>query len=102
MIDSDQEIPTIGELVKRKRGKRRRKGSKAIVLLEVVGCDIGYGDGVSVGGTKYVLVLVDQYTTNSFVYGMHDLTGADVCEVLWKFFIDASGFPKTLQTDFDT
>ena len=102
VIDSDQDIPTIGELVNRKRGKRRRKGSKATVPLEVVGCDIGYGDGVSVGGSKYVLVLVDQCTTNSFVYGMHGSSGADVCEALWKFFIDAGGFPKTLQTDFDT
>ena len=28
VIDDDQEIPTIGELVNRKQGKRRRKGSK--------------------------------------------------------------------------
>ena len=69
--------------------------------MEVVGCDIGYGDGISVGGAKYVLVLVDQCTTNSFVYGMHGSSGADVCEALWKFFIDAGGFPKTLQCDFD-
>ena len=43
---------------------------------------IGYGDGVSVGGSKYVLVLVDQCTNNSFVYGMHGSSGADVCEAL--------------------
>ena len=102
MIDSDQDIPKIGELVNQKRGKRRRKGSKITVLLEVVDCDIGYGDGVSVGGFKYVLVLVDQCTTNPFVYGMHGSSGADVCEALWKLFIDAGGFLKTLQTDFDT
>ena len=45
---------------------------------------------------------MDQCITNSFVYGMHGSSGADVCEALWKFFIDAGGFPKTLQTDFDT
>ena len=33
---------------------------------------------------------------------MHGSSGADVCEAFSKFFIDASGFPKTLQTDFDT
>ena len=52
MIDSDQDIPTIRELVYQKRGKCRRKGSKATIPLEVVGCDIGYGDGVSVDGFK--------------------------------------------------
>ena len=51
VIDSDQDIPTIGELVNRKRGKRRRKGSKATVPLEVVGCDIGYDNGIYVGGS---------------------------------------------------
>ena len=70
VIDDDQEIPTIGELVNRKRGKRRRKGSKATVPLEVVGMDIGYGEGTAYGGSKYVFVLVDQCTSNSFVYGM--------------------------------
>ena len=33
---------------------------------------------------------------------MHGSSGANVCEALWKYFIDAGGFPKTLQTDFDT
>ena len=44
--------------------------------------DIGYGDGASYGGNKYVLVLVDQCTTKSFVCGMQESLGADVCEAL--------------------
>jgi len=56
--------------------------------------DLGYGEGTFYGGSKYVLVLVDQCTSNSFTYGMQGASGADVCEVLWKFFIDAGGFPK--------
>ena len=63
--------------------------------------DIGYGEDASIGGYKYVLMLVDQCTRNSWVYGMHGSSGADVSEALWKFFIDAGGFPKTLQCDFD-
>ena len=70
VVDNDHDIPTIGELVNRKRGKQRRKGSKATVPVEVVGMDIGYGEGTAYGGSKYVLVLVDQCTSNSFVYGM--------------------------------
>ena len=101
IINNVNEIPTVGELVNRKRGKRRRKGTRATAPLEVVGMDIGYGDGVSVGGSKYVLVLVDQCTTGTFVYGMQGSSGGDVCEALWKFFIDAGGFPKILQCDFD-
>ena len=32
---------------------------------------------------------------------MQGSSGPDVCEALWKFFIDAGGFPKTIQCDFD-
>ena len=87
-MDSDQDISTIGELLNRKRGKHCRKGNKATVPLKVVGYDIGYGDGISVSGAKYVLGVVDQCTTNLSVYGMHGSSKADICEALWKFFID--------------
>ena len=97
----NDDLECIGSLVNKKRGKRRRHGKRATVPLEVVGMDIGYGDDVSIGGFKYVLILIDQCTRNSFVYGMHGSSGADVSEALWKFFIDAGGFPRTLQCDFD-
>ena len=101
-MDNDQDIPTVGELVICKRGKRRQKGSKATVPLEVVGMDIGYGDGASYGGSKYILVLVDQCTTNSFVYGMQGSLYVDICEALWNCFSDTGGFPETIQCDFDS
>ena len=63
--------------------------------------DIGYGDDTAVGRSKYILVLVDQCTTNCFVYGMYRSSGADVCEALCKLFINAGSFPKTLQCNFD-
>ena len=47
VTDDDCDIPTIGELVNRKRGKRRQKGSKATAPPEVVGMDIGYGEGIA-------------------------------------------------------
>ena len=47
------------------------------------------------------MVLADKCTTNSFVYGMHGKSGADVVEALWKFSIDAGGLPCTIQCDFD-
>ena len=47
-----------------------------------MGIDIGYDNRVVVGGYKYVLVLVDQCTTNSFLYGMHGCSGGDVYEAL--------------------
>ena len=101
MIDNHQDIPTVGELVNCKQGKRCRQGSKVTVPLEVVGMDIGYGDSAAVGGSKYILVLVDQYTTNSFLYRMQGPSSADICKVLWNFFFDAGGSLKTIRCDFD-
>ena len=63
--------------------------------------DIGYGNGIVIGGSKYALVFVDQCTTKFFVYGMHGSSGADVWMALWKFFIDTGGFPHNLQCDFN-
>ena len=78
----DHNIPTIRELVNRKIGKWQRKGSKATVPLEVVGMNIGYGEGTPYSGSKYILVLVDQYTSNSFTYSIQGASWADVCESL--------------------
>ena len=64
--------------------------------------DIGYGSGSSPGGHKFVLVLVDQCTSHTWIYGMRSTSGADIQEALWKFFIDAGGFPATIQCDFDS
>lgn len=102
VTDNDNDVPLIGSLVNRKRGRRKRKGKRATMPLEVVGMDVGYGaDGKSIGGYSHVLTLVDQCTRQSWVYGMNGSSGADITEALWRFFIDAGGFPRILQCDFD-
>ena len=57
--------------------------------------DISYGDSNAIGK------LVDQCTTNSSIYGIHGASGADVCEALCNFFINAGGFLKTILCNFD-
>ena len=101
VVDNDDEILTIGELVNCKRGKRCQKGHRATVPLDVDGIDIGYGDGPAIGSHKYVLILVDQCTTETFIYRMSGSSGADVCEALWKFFMNTGDFSKIIQCDFD-
>lgn len=64
--------------------------------------DIGYGPECSPGGHKYALILVDQCTTYTWVYGMSGTFGADIQEALRKFFIDGGGFPAIIHCDFDT
>ena len=63
--------------------------------------DIGYSDGASYGGRKYVLILVDQCTM-FFLYM--------VCKDLWvpmclkhygNFSLMLGAFPDTIQFNFD-
>ena len=83
IIGNDNDVPQIGSLVNRKRGKRKRKGRRATAPLEIVGMDVGYGaDGKSIGGYSHVLTLVDQCTRQSWVYGMNGSSGADITEAL--------------------
>ena len=63
--------------------------------------DIGYGDGTSPGGVNYTLMLVDSSKRYAWIYGMHGTSKEDIMSMLWRFFIDAGGFPKRIQCDFD-
>ena len=46
--------------------------------LDVVHLDIGFGDTVSVGGSRYVLVFVDRATRHNWVFGLKTLSPADI------------------------
>jgi hypothetical protein len=63
-----------------------------------ISADIGYGEGVGPGGYKYCLDLATRYT---WVYGLSDLSGDCLIDALWRFFVDAGGFPKRFRCDFD-
>ena len=82
MIGNKDGIPTVGLLVNHKQDKCKQKGTPVTSPLEVGGMDIGYGESNSPGGYKYVLVLVDKCTSNTFVYGIHGTSGADVIDAL--------------------
>ena len=56
--------------------------------------DIEYGDGASYGKSKYVLVLFDQCTIDSFINGMQGSLGADICEELRNFLLMLMVFPR--------
>ena len=81
-MDNNQDIPTLGELVNQKTRKKTTQRYQSNHFLGGFGIDIGDEDGTSYGGSKYVFVPVDQYTTNTFTYGMQESSGADICEAL--------------------
>jgi hypothetical protein len=92
---------SLGTVVNQKRRKRNRKSKEPTRRLQKVSMDIGYGHGASPGGAKYCLVLVDGFSHHVSVYGLNGITGLDVQDALWRYFIDAGGLPECIQCDYD-
>jgi hypothetical protein len=64
--------------------------------------DIGYGEGTSSGGYKYILTLVDCTTRYTWSYGLKNKSAESVIDALWCFFVDAGGMPTRIRCDFDS
>jgi hypothetical protein len=92
---------SLGTVVNQKRRKRNRNSKEPTRRLQKVSMDIGYGHGASPGGAKYCLVLVDGFSHHASVYGLNGITGLDVQDALWRYFIDAGGLPECIQCDYD-
>jgi hypothetical protein len=84
-----------------KRGNRDGPVQRPPKAGHTVSIDIGFGDGTSPGGYKYCLFLVDLATRYTWTYGLSDLTGDRITDALWRYFVDARGFPRQLRCDFD-
>ena len=101
VVDVSEPILSVGDVVNIKRGRKGKSLQRPRKALDVVGMDIGYGDGTSPGGFKYTLLLVDRTTRKTWVYGLRDMTGSTIADAIWSFFIDAGGIPRRIQCDFD-
>jgi hypothetical protein len=90
-----------GTVANQRRRKRNKTAKQLTHRLQKVSMEIGYGAGTSPGGAKYCLVLVDGYSHQASVYGLNGLTGVDIQDALWRYFIDAGGLPECIMCDYD-
>ena len=67
--------------------------------LDVVHLDIGFGDTVSVGGSRYVLVFVDRATRHNWVFGLKTLSPADIHTAFNEFRGKAGRFAGSFCCD---
>jgi hypothetical protein len=71
-------------------------------FLEVVHCDIGFGDIESIGnGASYCMVFVDRATRYTWIYPLKSLHHESIKAVLSAWRVDTGLFPARLYTDFD-
>ena len=72
-------------------------------FLEVVHCDIDYGDTKSAGnGAHYCILFIDRATQYSWFYPLLLLNHESIKSSFVQWQLDAGGFPKYLNTDFDS
>jgi hypothetical protein len=93
---------TIGDMATINRNRHGKLLNRPEKALTTVGMDISYGEGISPGGHKYALTLVDLATKHTWVYGLRTKSAECVIDALWSFFIDASGIPQRIRCDFDS
>ena len=71
-------------------------------FLDVVHCDIGYGDCKAIGGARFCFILVDHATRYCWIYALKSLCHTNIIKVFQQFQVDAGLLPHRLYTDFDS
>jgi hypothetical protein len=66
-------------------------------FLDVVHCDIGYGDTKSIGnGASHCLLFVDRATRYTWIYPLKSLHHESIKAAMSAWSLDAGAFPKRL------
>ena len=97
---------SIGNFVNRKRGRR---GKRAALPRpgHTLCLDVGFGDGISPGGHRYCLVVVDAGSRMCWCYGLRDLSGSTIADALLQLLVDVgkdlgNSPVRRILCDFDT
>jgi hypothetical protein len=69
--------------------------------LDAVHMDIAFGDGVSVGGFRYALILIDRATWYNWTFGLKDLSSASIISALRLFRALAGSVARCFYSDCD-
>ena len=69
--------------------------------LDAVHMDIAFGDCLSVGGFRYVLVLVDRATRYNWAFGLQSLSSTDIISAIRKFRAAAGRLATCFYCDCD-
>jgi hypothetical protein len=78
---------SISDVVNLKYSRHAKRLFPSKAAIDVVGMDIGYGEGVSPGGYQYCLIIIDRKTRKTWVYGLPSMGGNSLCDALWRVFI---------------
>lgn len=102
-IKPSDDLLELGQVVNIKKSRSNKTPlERHDKFLEVVHCDIGFGDCKSIGnGALYCLTLVDRATRYSWIYPLKSLHHESLKPTFQQWFIDCGGCPSRLYADFD-
>ena len=103
-VTTNNDIPLeLGDVANIKKSRRNTSPiPRPPAFLDVVHCDIAYGDCKAIGGARFCLILVDRATRYCWIYALKSLCHTNIIKVFQQFQVDAGSLPHRLYTDFDS
>ena len=85
----------------RKGNRNRKSKTKATGVGHTIHYDIGHGTGTSIGGVKYVLVLLDKSTKHLYEYGLRTVKEESILRAIKLFINELGVIPERMVADRD-
>jgi len=103
LLKTSENFLELGQVANmRKAQSNKTPVERPVNYLEVVHCDINFGDCKSVdNGALYCLTLVDRATRHSWIYPLKSLHHDSLKSTFQQWLIDCGGCPSRLYSDFD-
>ena len=102
LVSTGEFPPSLGSYSTIRKAARGKSVDRARYrYLDKVHVDIGFGDVVAVGGTKYVVVFVDRATRYNWVFGIPNLSSDHILAAFNLFRAEAGRFAKCFRCDCD-
>jgi len=103
LLKTSEKLLELGQVANMKKARSNKiPVERPVNYLEVVHCDIGFGDCKSVGnGALYCITLVDRATRYSWIYPLKYLHHDSLKSTFQQWMIDCGGCPSRLYSDFD-
>ncbi len=87
--------PSLGFFTTFPKGNRGKPLDRTrYCYLDAVHVDIAFGDCLSVGGFRYVLVLVNRATRYNWTFGLKDVSSTSILNALRLFHVDVGSFAR--------
>ena len=92
----------LGDVVNLKAARKNKQPvPRPPNFFDIVHVDLAYGDCVSIGGTRYALIIVDRATRYTWMFGLKSLAQEEIIKAFVKLQLTFGSLLRRLYTAFD-